>query len=54
MLNISKNGIRDFPPTLLANLTELAYLNLSHNAMTAILPGHFDPAEEAGNSRLDE
>lgn len=41
-LNISKNGIRDFPQPLLSNLTELTYLNLSHNAMTAIFPGHFD------------
>lgn len=42
ILNISKNGIRDFPQIILTNLTELTYLNLSHNALTAVFPSHFD------------
>ena len=53
-LNISKNGIRDIPPPLLSNLTELTYLNLSHNALTTIFPGHFDALkklENLGNTR---
>lgn len=42
IMNISKNGIRDFPPTILSNLTELTYLNLSHNALTTVVPSHFE------------